>query len=841
MDDSRLDLRAFTESIHEGVLVNCGGCYVFASRRMEEILGYRPGELHGEPLADAIRQSVSRTGPDHLARLFEQAPPRPCETTLAGKDGSLKPVEITFVTGLWHGRGAVFGIVRDIGDRKRNETALREIETRFRQLTQSINEVFFVRELDTGKMIYVSPAYETIWGRPVSTIYKNTFDFIEHIHPDDRERVRSRERCDEGASSDKYRIVRPDGEIRWIRARTFPVRDETGRIYRVAGIAEDITVHTHIEEELRLSEIQLRQIIDLVPHAIYAKDREGRFLLVNQAKADFYGTTVDKLTGELQSSFHTYPQQLEGMRADDLKVLNTGRQKTIPKEHVVDAAGRQHVLHTTKMPFQPSKDGETAVLGVSIDITEQTQIEEALLASEERLRRSLQLAKLGSWEWNLHDDSLRWSGHAASLFGRNDSAMPSSCEEFMGLLHPADRQRVEDVLQECRESGHDCAMDFRIEWLDGRVYWLHMSGGIVCDAAGHGARMLGIVQDTTERKRAERALTESEQKYRAVIEHASDGILLATLEGWVFDANRRAEELLGYGREDLLGLHVTAIHPPEEHQSLREAFRDISTKGSSLYEHRVLRKDGGIVDVEVAGTAIAYQGEKVAMGIFRDITARKQAERVRLEHAKVQRDTLVREVHHRIKNNLQGVVGLLRQHTTRHPELREPLEAAIGQVNTMAIVHGLYGRDSSRHIVLCEMVEAICHAAGGLTGRAIEPHVSVEVESPVRVSKEEAVPLALILNELVFNALKHGFHRARAVRTYVHDEPFGASVCIVTPGTRLPQGFDFQAGRGLGTGLNLVRSLLPPEGCSLRLADEGEDIVAELRLFPPVIALAASP
>jgi PAS domain S-box-containing protein len=349
--------------------------------------------------------------------------------------------------------------------------------------------------------------------------------------------------------------------------------------------------------------------------------------------------------------------------------------------------------------------------------------------------------------------------------------------------------------------------------------------------------MLGVIRDITRRKLAEQALVESEKKYRAIMENASDAILLGTMDAWIIDANHRAEELLGYTRNELLQLHGTAIHPKEDHPTLAAAFHDLTAKGSSLYEHLVLRKDGSVINAEVAATIINYQGEKVVMAIFRDTTARKRAEEERLAHAKVQRDTLVREVHHRIKNNLQGVTGLLRQHATKHPELRGPLESAISQVNSIAVVHGLYGQDNSECIILCEMVRAICHATGGLTGKTIEPHVTVDVESPVRVSNEEAVPLALILNELVFNAVKHQAGDMEPIQVYVQDETGGARVRIVTPDTHLPPGFDFSSGQGLGTGLKLVKSLLPPSGCRLRLSDDAAGVVAELQLSPPVLML----
>jgi len=838
MRATELSLGSFAENTQDGILVYHEERLVYANRSIEQMLGYAPGELLDAIFDDLI--ASTRAGQSNFVKNDDGAlRTARYEANLKRKDGTQCPAEVTGTAGSWHGKPVIVFIVRDITERKRSEAALREIETRFLQLTNNIHEVFFVRDLVENRMIYVSPAYETIWRRPVSALYASSFDFIESIHPDDKEQVlegvRQRNLSRQGFSNYQYRILWPGGEVRWIRARTFPVPDETGRAYRVAGIAEDITAQKVAEDKLRLNEMQLRQIIDLVPHAIFVKDCEGRFLLVNKAKADFYGTTVDELTGALQRDIHLRDDQVERAQTDDRAVLDTNLPKLIPEEDFVDAVGHHHILQTIKIPFVTSKDGQAAVLGVAIDITDRKRAEAALLLSEERLRRSLQYANIGTWDWNIHTGALYLSERVAPLFGHKLGAIETSYEAFLAAIHPDDRLLVEDAVQACVETGRDYDIEHRVVWPDGSIHWLHESGGVVYDNEGNAEQMLGVVRDITRRKLAEQALAESEKKYRAIMENASDAILLGTMDAWIIDANRRAEELFGYTRKELLQLHGTMIHPKEDHPTLAAAFHDLSSKGSSLYEHSVLRKDGGVISAEVAATIINYQGEKVVMAIFRETTARKRAEEERLAHAKVQRDTLVQEVHHRIKNNLQGVLGLLRQHTTKHPELREPLESAIGQVNSIAVVHGLYGQDSAECIILCEMVRAICHSTGGLTGKTIEPHVTVDVESPVRVSNEEAVPLALILNELVFNAVKHQAGDTEPIQVYVQDGKGGTRVRIVTPDTHLPPGFDFLTGQGLGTGLKLVKSLLPSSGCQLRINDAAASVVTELQLSPPVL------
>ena len=126
---------------------------------------------------------------------------------------------------------------------RRGATAVARSESRFRQMAENIRDVFFLRDADSGRMLYISPAYEEIWGRSCESLYANPESWTEAIHPDDR--ASTYEKYKKGMSAGKYefeyRIVRPDGSIRWIEARGFPVRDDAGKIVRITGVAKDIT------------------------------------------------------------------------------------------------------------------------------------------------------------------------------------------------------------------------------------------------------------------------------------------------------------------------------------------------------------------------------------------------------------------------------------------------------------------------------------------------------------------------------------------------------------------------------------------------------------------------
>lgn len=150
----------------------------------------------------------------------------------------------------------IFGILQDITERKAAGDALRESEHRFRQLTETIEGVFWLSDVSKKDLIYVSRAYERIWGRSCDGLYRDPLSWMDAIHPEDRERVKLAATTLQvaGNYSVNYRIIRPDGEVRWINDRAFPIRNAAGKVYRIAGVANDITAQQEMEQQLRHSQ-----------------------------------------------------------------------------------------------------------------------------------------------------------------------------------------------------------------------------------------------------------------------------------------------------------------------------------------------------------------------------------------------------------------------------------------------------------------------------------------------------------------------------------------------------------------------------------------------------------
>jgi two-component system, cell cycle sensor histidine kinase and response regulator CckA len=141
-------------------------------------------------------------------------------------------------------------------ERKQAETALRESEEKFRQLAENINEVFWITDPAKNRMLYISPAYEKIWGRSCASLYQSPRSWLDAIHPEDRPRIveAATTKQPRGEYDETYRILRPDGSVRWIHDRAFPIRNPAGEVYRVVGTAEDVTEHRQLEAQFRQSQ-----------------------------------------------------------------------------------------------------------------------------------------------------------------------------------------------------------------------------------------------------------------------------------------------------------------------------------------------------------------------------------------------------------------------------------------------------------------------------------------------------------------------------------------------------------------------------------------------------------
>ncbi len=307
-------------------------------------------------------------------RLEGKLSPRSYEYRVVRKDGSVRWLEVYASLTEFNGKPASQVVHIDITERKEAEDALRESEKRFRLIAETIDEIFYIYDAEKDTTIYLSPAFERVWGISRERIVDSSEHFNAMIHPDDRPRVDDTdELMRAGRPLDyEYRIIRPDGLTRHIWNRGFPVADETGRIRQYVGFGQDVTEWRRAENALKESREYLSQIINCIGDPVFVKDREHKFELVNDAFCTFFDTRREELLGEAR--LETMPEALAtSIWEDEEKVFKTGKE-SLTEDNLTEWKGAPRIM-LSKKSLLTDKDGNQQIIGVMRDITEYKRLE----------------------------------------------------------------------------------------------------------------------------------------------------------------------------------------------------------------------------------------------------------------------------------------------------------------------------------------------------------------------------------------------------------------------------------------------------------------------------------
>jgi two-component system cell cycle sensor histidine kinase/response regulator CckA len=390
---------------------------------------------------------------------------------------------------------------------------LLESQEQLRQLAEHIQEVFWLCDPALTEIYYISPAYEAVWGRTCRSLYDDPKSFLEAVHPHDRASTATvvSERIAEGYDIE-FRIVRPDGSIRWIRDRAFPMADSAGTVYRIASIAEDITGRKQLEQRLRWQ----AQILDQVHDSVVSTDPEGYVLTWNQGADRLFGFSASEALGR-HISFVYPPDQHGFLQRDVIAPLKAKGRHEI-EVRMRRKSGADFYAHLSLSLLRDQEGAVNGMIGYAIDITDRRRTEQMLRDSEERFRRLAENAQDVIFRYGFGPtpgfDYI--SPAVTTMTGLTPEAYYADPELFLTVVHPEDRPLIARVFQDRTVIGRPLVL--RCMHADGTLVWTELRNVPVYDGAGNLVAVEGIARDITHLKRTETELRARAQQQVVVAE-----------------------------------------------------------------------------------------------------------------------------------------------------------------------------------------------------------------------------------------------------------------------------------------------------------------------------------
>ncbi|MCB2193941.1 MAG: PAS domain S-box protein, partial [Deltaproteobacteria bacterium] len=391
----------------------------------------------------------------------------------------------------------------DITERKRAQEALAASESRFRELVESIREVFIVRDPYSGQLHYISPAAEEIFGNGREYMYANPLGLLDMVLPMDRpvlEKALADQRV-RGADTDvEFRIQRADGSLRWIRDRAVCRRGPDGRVERVLGIAEDVTERKQAQLALAKSQEKFSMVFKSSPVWMAITTQEdGVFLDVNDAFSEETGYTRGEVLGRTPTDvgLWTDPHRL----SEALRFLKEqGVVRDFEIEYSPKGGGRRYALLSAEA-FE--LEGRRCIISVISDVSRHRLAESALRQASAILELAEQAAHLGYWSFDQEAREVHWSEAMFEIMGQDPTKGVPPYESHDQIFHPEDWAAFNELVRRSVEIGEPFDMETRIPWPDGTMHYVHSWGVCLPDRRGGPNHLFGISLDITERKRSE--------------------------------------------------------------------------------------------------------------------------------------------------------------------------------------------------------------------------------------------------------------------------------------------------------------------------------------------------
>jgi two-component system, NtrC family, sensor kinase len=615
-------LKTMSDELPVGVCVMQDGRFCYINRAFPFAIGYSVDELVGRDSLDLVFTKDREMVHENTIKMLKGERLSPYQFRVSRKDGSIVWVMGTVKSIQYHGKRATLGSYMEITERKEMEEALKENEERYRELADSITDVFFAMDADL-RYTYWNKASEILTGiRMEDALGKSLLE----VFPDTPGTRRA-----EKAYRGVLKTRRPQSFVNDFDIGGKHYLFEINAYPSPGGISvlvRDITMAKQAEEALRRSEERYRTILEEMDDGYFETDLAGNFTFVNNAMASLLGYSKEELIG---MNYRAYTPQGDVQAVFEAynRIYETGKPLRNFSRRVTRKDGSYGFAQSSTHPIRNERNEIIGFRGVRHDITRYKQAEQALRQSEEKYRTILEEMEDAYFEVDL-------GGHLTFVNNSLCRSLGYSRQELIGMnyKHFTVEDDVESVFQVFNEVYRTGIPNKGCPWKavrkDGGHGFAETSVSLLRNEKGEIVGFRGVGRDITERKQAEEALKQSEERYRTILEEMEDSYFEVDLGGHFTLVNNSVCRDLGYSREELIGMSYKNYAIEEDRESIFRVFNEVYQTGvpNKGFAWKTIRKDGTHGFAETSVSLLRNSSGEITgfRGVGRDVTERRWAE-----------------------------------------------------------------------------------------------------------------------------------------------------------------------------------------------------------------------
>ncbi len=500
----------------------------------------------------------------------------------------------------------------------------------YRLLIDNVDLLISIYDRD-GICLLINRKVANLIGREPEDFVGRSFHEIEPRTQVAEECIdRVRKVIDSGEPAENVDFVDFLGGERWLLSTIHPIRDANGKVETAMVLSQDFTQRKLTEERLRAETTFSETMAKSMPGLLYVFEETSAKLFRRNANwpqiTGYSEAELDEMTAlDLVADRDLCAERMQ-------EVYDRGH--SIMENHLLTKTGEKIPYYFTgeRMVLE----GKTYLVGLGLDMSDRQRAEDALRESQRHLSLALQAAQMGTWEWDLQKDKVVWSPETLRIFGIDASEFGGTLDAYMNFAAPEDREEVEQGVKRFLQTSKDQAKiqyEHRIIRGDGEEGWIEVRGTLFRDDQGQLARMVGVCSDIADRKRSQKALKESEERFRRLAENAPDMIYRMSLPDGRYEyVSPASSSLFGYAPEEFKesSLLMRDVIHPDWHEYFKEEWEKLlADEMSPTYEYQIIHRSGEVRWMNQRNLLVRDDtGAPIAIeGIVTDITESKRAER----------------------------------------------------------------------------------------------------------------------------------------------------------------------------------------------------------------------